>query len=396
MLASAACVLAWALALPVAFVSMYMLGILLGAWLYRERRNPPAVLPAIAVIVPAHNEESGIGALVTQLLAVDYPRQLLRIFILADNCTDRTAEVARSMGVQVVERHDPASRGKGQALDWFLRQQRASIEDSAMLAFIDADMQVDSQFFRAMAAAFSAPGLLAAQGRYIVANPDRSVLSSIGYTSFCYVNHVRPAGRAFWGGTADLKGSGMVFRTPFLLSRGWSAHSIAEDIQLGKELMLEGIRVAYVPSACVASEIPATLAQVRVQQSRWEGGKNEVHASVLPRVWRAFLRRPSMLLADGLLDLMVPPLSVVVLLNLLGLALAVVAGTSAWGVFAASLAIFAAAIVTGLLQNRAPAGIWLRLLATPAFVAWKVLLLVRVMLFPVRGWQRTPRDPPQP
>lgn len=387
---------AWALALPVAAVSLYMLAIVFGSWFYRTRGQAGSVLPHIAVIIPAHDEEAGIGATIASLAAADYPRELLRIFVIADNCTDGTAQAARSAGAHVVERNDTVNRGKGQALDWMLRQQGGMLQGAGLLAFIDADMQVERDFFHAMAGAFSAPDLLAAQGRYIVAKPERSVLAAIGFMSFCYVNHIRPAGRCFWGGTADLKGSGMVFRASFLLPRGWPAHSIAEDIQLGKELMLEGIRVAYVPAACVSSEIPATLEQVRVQQARWEGGKHEVHASVLPRVWRATVQRPSRLLLDGLLDLAVPPLSVVVLVNLLGLAVAWSAGSRATAVFAASLLVFGAAVISGLVQNRAPVGVWWRLLAAPAFVAWKLVLLLRIAAAPrMRDWQRTPRDPKQ-
>jgi cellulose synthase/poly-beta-1,6-N-acetylglucosamine synthase-like glycosyltransferase len=391
-------VLGWVLAVPVAIISLYMLAIVVGAWLYRPRPGPRAAaageLPVVAVVVPAHDEERGIGATIAQLLALDYPAGRLRVFVIADNCSDRTAEVAAAAGAQVLVRNDEANRGKGQALDWMLRRQRALFEGAELIAFIDADMQVDRHFLTAMAATFADPGQLAAQGRYVIGNPDRSVFAAIGYVSFCYVNHVRPAGRCFWGGTADLKGSGMVFRAGFLLPRGWAAHSIAEDIQLGKELMLEGIRVAYVPAARVTSDIPTTLAQVRVQQSRWEGGKHQVHASVRPRAWRAFLRQPSALLLDGLLDLLVPPLSVVILLDLVGLALAWCAGSASLGVFGASLVIFGTALLTGLLQNRAPMGLWWRLLATPAFVAWKLVLLLRVALAPAaKGWQRTPRDP---
>lgn len=389
-------VMVWVLALPVAIVSLYMLFIVAGAWLYRPRAKAATELPIMAVVVPAHDEEGGIGATIAQLLAADYPRERLRLFVIADNCTDRTAEVARAAGAQVLVRTDTANRGKGQALDWMLRQQRALFDGAGLVAFIDADMQVDRDFFTAMAAAFADPRLLVAQGRYVISNPGRSVLAATGFVSFCYVNHVRPAGRCFWGGTADLKGSGMVFRAAFLLPRGWAAHSIAEDIQLGKELMLEGIRVAYVPGASVASDIPATLAQVRVQQSRWEGGKHEVHASIAPRAWQAFWRQPSRLLLDGLFDLFVPQLSVVVLVNVAGMLLAWYAGSASLWVFAASIVIFATAVASGLLQNRAPPGLWWRLLAAPGFVAWKLGLLMRLALKPsAKGWQRTPRDPRQ-
>ena len=388
---------AWALAAPLAVISLYMLAIVVGSWLYGPGKRLQASASSFAVIVPAHDEEQGIAGTISQLLTTGYPPGKVRILVIADNCTDRTAEVARDAGATVVVRKDPDNRGKGQALDWFLREHRDLVEDRDLVAFIDADMQVDRQFFASMVAAFSAPTRVVAQGRYMVANPCRNVLSAIGYASFCYVNHVRPAGRCFWGGTADLKGSGMVFRTQFLLRRGWNAHSIAEDIQLGKELMLDGVRVAYVPSARVESDIPATLAQVRVQQSRWEGGKHEVYASIRPRTASAFFRNPSMLLLDGLLDLMVPPLSMIILLNLAGLVLSWWSGSASLWVFIASIAIFGLAVLSGLLQNRAPAGLYLRLLAAPAFVVWKLLLLLRVKAAAApTTWQRTPRDPRKP
>ncbi len=388
---------AWALAVPVTAISLYMLRVVIGSWLYHPGRRMPAAGSSFAVIVPAHDEEQGIAATVAQLLATDYPRELVRIFVIADNCTDGTAAAAAQAGAQVVVRNDADNRGKGQALDWFLREHRDLLQAEELIAFIDADMQVGGKFFLAMSAAFTDPGTFVAQGRYMVANPSRSVLSAIGYASFCYVNHVRPAGRCFWGGTADLKGSGMVFRTQFLLPRGWNAHSIAEDIQLGKELMLEGIRVAYVPSAGVESDIPATLSQVRVQQSRWEGGKPEIYASIIPLAASAFLRRPSGLLLDGLLDLMVPPLSIVILLNLTGLLLSWLAASASLWIFLASIAVFGLAVLSGLLQNRAPGGVYWRLIAAPAFVVWKLALLLRVAIAPApTTWQRTPRDPREP
>jgi 1,2-diacylglycerol 3-beta-glucosyltransferase len=387
---------AWLLAVPVAVITLYMLRVVLGSWLSR----PGGALPSASsfvVVVPAHNEEQGIAATVAQLLATDYPRELVQIFVIADNCTDATAEVARQAGAWVVVRNDADHRGKGQALDWFLREHRDLLETVELVAFIDADMQVSRNFFVAMSAAFADADTLVAQGRYMVANPSRNILSAIGYASFCYINHVRPAGRCYWGGTADLKGSGMVFRAPFLLPRGWKAHSIAEDMQLGKELMLEGIRVAYVPSAGVASEIPATLSQVRVQQSRWEGGKPEIYASIVPLALRAFLQRPSKLLLDGLLDLMVPPLSILIFLNGAGLLLSWWLGSTSQWIFLASFAVFGLAVFSGLLQNRAPAGVYWRLIAAPAFIVWKVVLLLRVAVTPApTTWQRTPRDPRKP
>jgi len=392
--------LSMALAIYVALFSAYMACIVVGAWLSRlvARGTPVAAgQPAVVVLVPAHNEEQGIASTVSQILQADYASGQIRVVVIADNCTDGTATVARQAGAQVVERTDLVNRGKGQALGWALREHRVLFAGSGLLAIIDADMNVEAGFFAAMSQLFRLESIQVAQGRYVISNPARGVLSAIGFASYCYVNHVRPAGRCFWGGTADLKGSGMMFRTGFLLERGWNAHSIAEDIQLGKELMLEGVSVSFAQDAIVRSDIPATLAQVRVQQARWEGGKHHVIASVFPRTLTALCRRPSLLLLDGLLDMLVPSLAVVVLLDLCGLALGWWAIPATAPVFAGSLAVFATAVLTGLLLNRAPAGVYLRLLSAPIFLLWKLLLLARLAIRPPEAtWNRTPRDPPPP
>ena len=387
-----------ALAIYVALFSVYMAFIVLGAWLSGPTRRKSVVVssyPGVTVIVPAHNEEQGIAATVGQILQARYPARLIRVVVIADNCTDQTASIARQAGAQVVERMDTINRGKGQALGWVLREHRTLFSGSELLAIIDADMNVHAEFFMEMARLFRDPLIQTAQGRNVVSNPARGILSAVGFASFCYVNHVRPAGRCFWGGTADLKGTGMMFRSDFLLARGWTAHSIAEDAQLGKELMLEGIRVVLAQDAIVRSDIPATLAQVKVQQARWEGGKHQVIASLFPRTLTALFRRPSRLLLDGLMDMLVPPLALVVLLDLCGLALGWWTIPAIALVFAGSLAVFAAAVLTGLLLNSAPPGVYLRLLFAPLFLFWKLLLLARLAIRPAETvWNRTPRDPP--
>ena len=125
-------------------------------------------------------------------------------------------------------------------------------------------------------------------------------------------------------------------------------------IQLGKELMLEGIRVAYVPDARVESEIPATLSQVNVQQSRWEGGKREIYATLFPRILSRVLRKPSPMLLDGLLEMLVPPLSIVILLDLAGGTIAWLLGSgSIWelNVLGFVLAVVAAVLLIGVAEG---------------------------------------------
>lgn len=102
-------------------------------------------------VVCARNEERVIRALLLSLLNQDYPRELIDIYVIADNCTDNTVNIARSLGVNVYERFNPTHLGKGYALEWFFAQ-ILSQKPYAYDAFcvFDADNIVDAGFFRAM------------------------------------------------------------------------------------------------------------------------------------------------------------------------------------------------------------------------------------------------------
>lgn len=376
-----------------AVITLYISVVVIGAWLYDGGHKGVSENLRIAVIIPAHDEERGIVSTVSQLLDSDYPRSSFSVFVIADNCSDATAERGEYAGATVLIRNDPDHRGKGQALDWALRRYSEALRQFDLIAFIDADMNVDRGFMRHMAHVFADQAVVAAQCRYIVANPGDGFLSAMGFASFCFANHVRPAGRCWLGGSAELKGSGMVFRTPFLLARGWSAQSIAEDMQFGKQLLLEGVLVRYVPRAIVTSPIPSTLKQVAVQQSRWEGGKKQVVREMFPKFLAALVQRRSVALLDGLLDMLVAPVAVVIMLSVIGAIISSLPGAAPISIFSITLIVFSIAIVTGLVQNKAPLAVYLRLAAAPAFLFWKLWLVAKVSVMPSNGtWQRTPRD----
>lgn len=390
----------WGLWSYLLVISLYIALVTFGAWclVLKERvhRSKTTSRPTIAILVPAHNEELGIATTVQQLLGAEYPRESFRVIVIADNCTDRTAEVARAAGADVIERTDLVKRGKGQALDWVLKEHEQLLSRFDLVAFVDADMYVDPKFLAALAEKFADPQIQVVQGRYTIANPGASWLTALGFVSFAYVNHVRPAGRTFWGGTAELKGSGMCFRRELICETGWPSGSIAEDVDFGKELLFRDICVHYAPRAIVTSDIPTRLRQVEVQQSRWEGGKLDVERKFFGRTLRALMRRPSIAMLDALLDLCVPPLSVVVLLSVLGFALAFLVDAPSPWLFLIPLAAFALSVVTGLVQLRPPFKTYVYLACAPAFILWKLTLLARLMRRPGQAeWRRTPRDAEQ-
>jgi 1,2-diacylglycerol 3-beta-glucosyltransferase len=384
----------WANAAYLCTISLYMLVICVGAWGLRLRSPSEhrGACHRFAILVPAHNEEAGIQTTIRDLLASEYPNTAFTIFVIADNCSDGTADVAARAGATVLVRDDHFARGKGQALDWALQTLASELAEFDLVAFVDADMYVDPDFLSTMSRQFANDLVQVAQARYTVSNPAASWLTALGFVSFAYVNHVRPAGRNFWGGTAELKGSGMVFRRALISNTGWPAGSIAEDVDFGKDLLLRGITVIYTPDAIVTSDIPSGLKQVAVQQSRWEGGKLHVFRKFFGQTLSAFGRTPTIALADAVLDLFVPPLSIIAVLSILGFALASFIGNPSPWLFVVPIGIFAVAVLTGLVQLRPPLRTYLYLAAAPAFLVWKLFLLATIALRPPETeWKRTPR-----
>jgi cellulose synthase/poly-beta-1,6-N-acetylglucosamine synthase-like glycosyltransferase len=382
------------LAVPTMTITLYLGALALASWAYRPPRTELSDDPPhFALIIPAHNEGAGIQAILEDVRQVNYPADSVTVFVVADNCDDDTADKARAAGATVLERHDRDHPGKGQALDWCLKTHEESLRAHDAIALVDADMEIDPGFFRALAEALATPGVEVVQALNTVARPERTWRTALGYLGFTAINHVRPAGRCFFGGTGELKGSGMAFRSELLLAYGWPAHSIAEDVEFSKRLLLDGHRVHYVPTALVTSEIPTHQKQAGVQQARWEGGRFYLVRHYLPRFFVEVLKRPTPARLDALLDLIVPPQSLLALLLVAFFVVAALVGVKlmVWPLVAAGCV--ALYVLSGPAQRRAPLRVWLYLGAAPALVAWKLALYGKMLLGGgPKGWVRTPRD----
>ncbi len=384
------------LALPATYitvVSAYFFVLTVGSMLYRPRTTADAPDQRIALMIPAHNEQHGIEAVVGVALGLDYPADKRDVFVIADNCDDDTVAIAEKAGAIVFERHDTENRGKGQALDWCLKTHRDTLAKYDVIGFVDADMAITPNFLSEISARFADSQVEIVQTMNMVSNPDSNWRSALGFMSFAVINHLRPAGRCWLGGTGELKGSGMAFRSALLLDYGWPAHTIAEDSEFAKQLLLDGHRVTYAPGARVTSDIPTHAVQVQTQQSRWEGGKMYLVKKYIPLFFKRLMRRPSMMYLDALLDTVVPPLTILVMLTLICGAVSLLTFPVLTILFAVDLALIALTIATALIQLRAPVKVWLYIATIPVFMAWKLPLLFKVFTGKTEtGWARTPRD----
>jgi cellulose synthase/poly-beta-1,6-N-acetylglucosamine synthase-like glycosyltransferase len=373
--------------------AIYLGGLLLFGLLRPPRRPADhGDLRHITVVVPAHNEATGIADTIQSLQGSAYPKNRYKILVLADNCTDRTAALAREAGAGVIERDNPGIRGKGQALDWLLKTRGEAMAGTDIIALVDADTRVDRKFLAATNTAFDQPGVTVTQGFYGVSNPGANWRTGLSTAALAVAHHLRPKGRQALGGTAGLKGNGMAFRADLLRDLGWPAHSVVEDLELTLKLLELGHRVTYLPEAQVFGEMAVTSRQASVQRQRWEGGRFQVVRHAARPLLRGKSRAPWTARMDAMLDLATPPLTQYA--GLLGLATTALflLGHPAWAGCAAALVAVGLVTLVALVQTKAPRSAWLSLLMTPAFLLWKLPMMGKGVLGrETRGWQRTPR-----
>jgi cellulose synthase/poly-beta-1,6-N-acetylglucosamine synthase-like glycosyltransferase len=304
---------------PTCLASAY-LGFL--SLLSRPARTPTYEPPDMKfdIIVPAHDEEASIERTVQSLEAIDYPPELRRIQVIADNCTDRTGELARSAGADVLDRIDPEKRGKGYALALaFERSLDRGWADAVVV--IDADTQVSSNLLLAFQARFKA-GANAAQAEYGVLNETASWRTRLMAIAFATFHRLRSSARERLGLSVGLRGNGMAFSSALVREIPHTAFSIVEDLEYGLRLGEAGHRVHYAAEADVRGEMAASEQAARSQRRRWEGGRFSMARSHAPRLlWLGVTQRDPVLL-DLALDLLVPPLTYLVAAAGLGTLLA--------------------------------------------------------------------------
>jgi cellulose synthase/poly-beta-1,6-N-acetylglucosamine synthase-like glycosyltransferase len=351
-----------------------------------------------AVMIPAHNEEVGIVAtlrnIMPQLSAGD------RCLVVADNCSDGTAAVARAEGAIAAERSHPTDRGKGFALAFGLDELAKDPPDIVIV--YDADVEASPGSIDALARlahAHQRP----VQCDNLVYPEKPSAISVISALAFLVRNRVRPRGLRRLGMPCHLAGTGMAFTWDVIRKAPPTGAYLAEDLLMGLELALLGHPPLYSAHARVLSAIPDQSAAARKQRSRWEHGQLTTVRGQVPRMLREGLKRGRLDLLSIAADLSVPPLALLVALlcvawTFTGLALLVGASVLPFGIVTSCLlSVGSLVLISWLRFGRAmlPAKY---VLAIPLYVLWKIPVYASYVL---RGgekkWERTERTakPPQ-
>ncbi|MDX2240869.1 MAG: glycosyltransferase family 2 protein [Leptolyngbyaceae cyanobacterium bins.302] len=357
----------------------------------RDRSLFPAKL---VILVPAHNEASVIRATLDSLM-----RQIRvhdRVIVIADNCTDQTAKIARFCGATVIERcePDPTLRGKGYALDFGLRYIAKNPPD--VVVTVDADCIV-------------APGTIAriarqahqtqrpVQATYLMSPPEHASLKDyVSALAVVVKNQVRPLGLSRLGLPTLLTGSGMAFPWVVLQQISLAGSKTCDDMQTSIDLAIAGYPATYCPNTRVTGRLMEKQSAFK-QRSRWEHGHLEMFTTQVPRLVTEAFKQKRFELFTLALEVAVPPLALLVM-GWLAMAIIALINGLLTGFWLPKILIGS----SGLMLTLAVVGSWwqfgrsylspLQLLGIPFYTLWKIPLYVGYLLKPQTRWLRTERD----
>lgn len=382
----------WLSSLPVlAILAIFVSEAAFGILPLSRARPGEAATPRIAILIPAHNEAQGIAATLERLKTV-LPAGA-GILVVADNCSDDTAERARVQGVTVAERNDGARRGKGYALD-FGRAALATSPPDAVIV-LDADCVPEAGSVEALGEAAMRTGA-PVQSVNLMRSPDRAgPMVEISNFAFMIKNLVRQRGLVRTGGPAMLTGTGMAFPWPLFCRLPLASANIVEDLAITITLTREGIRPRLVEEARVWSDAAAAR-DTLTQRTRWEHGfLATARRLALPTLWDGVMRcRPASVRLG--LHLLVPPLALLMALGSALLALlaifAALGGPAmpAIALLAMMMLAFALLALAWWREGRAllsPGAI----ARIPLYILWKLPVYLKLMKGAESEWVRTRR-----
>lgn len=386
---------AWALLLGCGLVlvpvSTVAFQVACATFLRRKPSTSQGSRPSVAVLIPAHDEASGIrrtlGSVKTQLAADD------RLLVVADNCSDDTADIAAECGAEVVERHEDKVRGKGYALDFGVRHLEK--KPPAMVLVVDADCQLGAGAIDAIVRACATAGR-PVQAHYQMSTPG-SRAGGIAEFAWIVKNLVRPLGFHRIGLPCQLMGTGMAFPWALIRQLRLASGNIVEDMKMGADCARAGFPPLFCPEAQVLSHFPTSEVGERNQRTRWEHGHLAMILEEAPRLLVAGLAKRSAGTLALAIDMCVPPLALLVgvILLLIGISAPYAAVTGRTGplVFASAILLMLLA-ATGLSWWRFGRGVvsFRQLLLAPAYMARKLPMYVRFLVHRQVEWVRSKRD----
>ena len=362
----------------------------------RPAQPDSARLPT-CVVIPAHNEAAGLARVVEPLRRRLRPGD--RLLVVADNCTDATASVARAAGADVIERNSPSERGKGFAIAHALQHLAAAPPNVVVL--VDADCEISAEGIEQLAARARASSRPMQAEYLLVAPAASSARTAIGAFAVLIRNRVRPRGLRRLGLPCHLTGSGMAFPWRVISQCPLLGANLVEDLAMGIELAVLGYSAQSDPEVQVLSSLPEEYDSAMRQRRRWEHGHLDMVRLHFLRLIRESIAQRRVELLALALDLAVPPLTLLVLLEAATLiAAAALLGATGSGVplLAASFATACTLLALGVAWAAFGRGVLTvrHVLQLPVYVLQKMPLYLSYLLrHKQRDWERTRRGDEQ-
>lgn len=363
----------------------------------RPDSGKPAEAVIYKILIPAHNEAGIIHKTLTRLIAQLPDADPENIVVVADNCSDETAKIARALKVTVLERRDAVNRGKGFALDFGIRHILNGKQAAAVVVVIDADCETDRQSIVNLIAQADRNRVPVQMVNIMRVVNNASIKQKVAGFAWLVKNKIRPMALAKLGLPVPLTGTGMAFPRDLLPQLHLGSANIVEDTQLGIDCAINGSPPQLCAEATIFSDFPAQASAEMTQRTRWEHGHLQTIIQQVPRLLKHAVTQKKPALLAMALDVGIPPLSLLVMLAAAGLAGIILvswfnATACAATILAASFVNFASALTA----------VWWRfgrdylsakeLLAIPFYVLAKLSIYAGFLSKRQKDWVRTERD----
>ena len=347
-------------------------------------------------IIPAHNEEAVVGNLVESLKKQNYPKELLDIYVIADNCTDRTAKVAEEAGAIVLKRFDNEKKTKGYALQWFLKQKIEENADYDALCIFDADNIAMPDFIKNMNKKLC-QGEEVVQGYRDIKNPTDTWITA-GYALFYWTMHrFYHLARYNLGLSPLLNGTGFMVKFDVIKPNGWNTKTLTEDIEFSLINISQGRKLGWATDAIVYDEQPLGFKQSWSQRMRWSVGHLQCAKYYLKDLARGVKEHKTLMNLDGLFYLLGMPI-LVITLAMLGINLAIYMGDGMsklellWNYLkyiATTFLLTPLTAVFALILDRRPIKPMLKgILCYPLFLGSWILINIKALVKPDTKWEK--------
>jgi cellulose synthase/poly-beta-1,6-N-acetylglucosamine synthase-like glycosyltransferase len=347
------------------------------------------------ILMPAHNESQIIADTLNTLLRSGVPKE--NVIVVADNCSDNTADIIRGLDVKALERTNHSEKGKGFALAYGLDYINQHCNKDVVV-ILDADCEITYESLKLIAAkshAIQKP----VQALYLMELPaNPSIKQQIATFAWQVKNQVRPMAMQTFGLPVTLTGTGMAFPLTQLNQVELANGNIVEDMQLGIDLTLLGHPPEYCGEALVTSQFAECTDAEKTQRTRWEHGHIHTILHEVPKLLVSALRNKSFKLFALALDLSIPPLSLLVLISSVTwsvlLALYLLSENGQLSVFLLSLmlSLFLLAVLGAWYKFGRDYLQFSQLLKIPFYIFTKLSVYISFLFSKQKAWVKTSRD----